>query len=149
MSLRVTVWFDSACPPDRATLLARLHARECDRILTGAAAFAAIWRAIPILRPLGLLAGWPPVTPLFDAAYRAFLRHRPRLQRMFGRDQPGLHIPRHQRRVPLTRIAQAAAGAGASAGDHPDRIVLAGNKARDGGEPLHLAVHRAELDQAG
>lgn len=74
---------DATWPLDLATLLARLHAREGDRILSGAAAFAAIWRAIPILRPLGLLAGWPPVTPMFEAAYRAFLRHRPRLQRLF------------------------------------------------------------------
>lgn len=69
------------CPIDRADILSRFHAMEGGRLLSGAAAFAAMWRAIPILRPLGLLAGWPPATPLFERAYRAFLRVRPRLQR--------------------------------------------------------------------
>lgn len=75
----------AACPLDRATLLARLHAREGDRLLSGAAAFAAMWRAIPVLRPLGLLAGWPPAAPVFERAYTVFLRHRPRLQRLLRR----------------------------------------------------------------
>ena len=44
----------SACPIDRADLLARFHASEDGRLLSGAAAFAAMWRAIPLLRPLGL-----------------------------------------------------------------------------------------------
>ncbi len=69
------------CPIDRAEILSRFHAREAGRLLSGAAAFAAMWRAIPMLRPLGLLAGWPPATPLFERAYRTFLRFRPRLQR--------------------------------------------------------------------
>jgi predicted DCC family thiol-disulfide oxidoreductase YuxK len=74
---------DATCPIDRAELLARFHAEEDGRLLSGAAAFAAMWRAIPLLRPLGLLAGWPPLTPLFEHLYRAFLRVRPRLQRFF------------------------------------------------------------------
>lgn len=73
----------SSCPLDRAEILSRFHAREGDRILSGAAAIAAMWRAIPVLRPLGLLAGWPPATPIFEALYKAFLRLRPRLQRLF------------------------------------------------------------------
>lgn len=73
----------TTCPIDRADLLARFHAQEGDRLLSGAAAFAAMWRAIPLLRPLGLVAGWAPMTPLFERAYRGFLRVRPRLQRFF------------------------------------------------------------------
>ncbi|CZT36849.1 thiol-disulfide oxidoreductase DCC family protein [Rhizobium sp. 9140] len=73
----------SACPIDRGDILARFHAEERGRLITGAAAFAAMWRAIPLLRPLGILAGWAPATPLFDTAYRGFLRVRPRLQRLF------------------------------------------------------------------
>lgn len=73
----------SSCPLDRAEILSRFHVREGERMLSGAAAFAAMWRAIPVLRPLGILAGWRPITPLFEAAYRAFLRLRPRLQRHF------------------------------------------------------------------
>ncbi|MGQ3045690.1 MAG: DCC1-like thiol-disulfide oxidoreductase family protein [Niveispirillum sp.] len=72
----------TACPLDRADILSRFHVREGERMLSGAAAFAAMWRAIPMLRPLGILAGWRPVTPLFEAGYRIFLRLRPRLQRL-------------------------------------------------------------------
>lgn len=73
----------SDCPLDRAEILSRFHAEEKGRLLSGAAAFAAMWRAIPLLRPLGLLAGWAPATPVFEAAYRRFLRVRPRLQAFF------------------------------------------------------------------
>ena len=69
-----------ACPLDRAALLARLHAMEDGVMLSGVAAFAAMWRAIPVLRPLGLLARWPLVGRALEAAYRGFLRLRPRLQ---------------------------------------------------------------------
>lgn len=71
----------AACPIDRAELLARFHAFENGRLLSGARAFAAMWRAIPLLRPMGLLADLPVARPVFEAAYRGFLRIRPRLQR--------------------------------------------------------------------
>jgi len=72
---------DQACPIDRATLLARFHAMEQGAILSGAAAFGAMWRAIPLLRPFGLAMRWQPVERLFERIYRAFLSVRPRLQR--------------------------------------------------------------------
>ena len=68
------------CPIDRGELLARFHASEDGRMLSGAAAFAAMWRAIPILRPFGLLARHPGVLAVFERAYLRFLRLRPRLQ---------------------------------------------------------------------
>jgi predicted DCC family thiol-disulfide oxidoreductase YuxK len=71
-----------ACPIDRAELLARFHAREGDRLYSGAAAFAAMWRAIPLLRPLDLLARAPFILWLLEGAYRLFLRGRPALQRL-------------------------------------------------------------------
>lgn len=71
-----------ACPIDRRLLLERFHAREDGRLLSGAAAFAAMWRAIPLLRPLGLAARLPGVLPLLELAYRGFLRVRPFLQRL-------------------------------------------------------------------
>lgn len=71
-----------SCPRDRADLLARFHAREGDRLLSGAAAFAAMWRAIPMLRPLGLLARHRLALAALEQAYRAFLQLRPRLQRL-------------------------------------------------------------------
>jgi len=71
---------DSQCPIDRKTLLARFHARENGVMLSGAAAFAAMWRAIPLLRPLGLIARWKPVLALLERAYLRFLKIRPHLQ---------------------------------------------------------------------
>ena len=69
------------CPIDRATLLARFHAREDGRVLSGAAAFAAMWRAIPLLRPFGLMARNRLALAVLEQAYVAFLRIRPNLQR--------------------------------------------------------------------
>ena len=76
----VAVGAEAACPLDRETLLARFHASENGRILSGAAAFAAMWRAIPLLRPFGLAARAPVVLAGLEAAYRVFLKVRPRLQ---------------------------------------------------------------------
>ena len=71
---------EASCPIDRQELLARFHADENAHLLSGAAAFAAMWRAIPILRPFGLLARNPRVLAGLERAYLAFLRIRPRLQ---------------------------------------------------------------------
>jgi len=71
---------DAFCPLDPATMLARLHARENGVILSGAAAFAAMWRCIPLLRPLGLAARLPAIEALLEWLYARFLRIRPRLQ---------------------------------------------------------------------
>jgi predicted DCC family thiol-disulfide oxidoreductase YuxK len=76
---------DVSCPIDRADLLARFHASEDGVILSGAAAFAAMWRAIPLLRPLGLAARRPWVLALLERAYVLFLRGRPMLQRLAAR----------------------------------------------------------------
>lgn len=70
----------ATCPTDRATMLARLHAREDGELRSGAAAFAAMWRQIPLLRPLGLAARHPRVLAMLERAYLGFLRLRPRLQ---------------------------------------------------------------------
>jgi predicted DCC family thiol-disulfide oxidoreductase YuxK len=69
---------DSACPLDRRDLLERFHAREDGAdIVSGAAAFAAMWRAIPLLRPIGLLARNVTVLRALDRLYLLFLRRRP------------------------------------------------------------------------
>jgi predicted DCC family thiol-disulfide oxidoreductase YuxK len=75
----------AGCPIDQAALLARFHAREDGRVLSGAAAFAAMWRAIPVLRPLGLVARNRILLALLERAYVRFLRARPRLQRLVRR----------------------------------------------------------------
>ena len=77
---------DSVCPIDRQTLLARFHAQEAGGpILSGAAAFAAMWRALPALSLLGQLARIPPVLWLLEGAYRLFLKLRPGLQNLARR----------------------------------------------------------------
>ncbi len=78
-------WIGTACPVDRAALLARFHALEDGQLRSGAAAFAAMWRAIPVLRPLGLAARNPhvlAVLAVLEALYGRFLRLRPTLQRL-------------------------------------------------------------------
>jgi predicted DCC family thiol-disulfide oxidoreductase YuxK len=77
------------CPIDRSDLLARFHASEDGTLLSGAAAFAAMWRAIPRLRVLGLAARNGAVLWVLERAYRQFLRIRPRLQALARRaDSP-------------------------------------------------------------
>jgi predicted DCC family thiol-disulfide oxidoreductase YuxK len=72
------------CPTDGNALLNRFHAMESGELLSGAAAFAAMWRAIPLLRPLGLAARTPWVLRLLEHCYVQFLRIRPSLQRIAG-----------------------------------------------------------------
>ena len=75
---------DASCPLERDVLLARLHAREGDgELVDGAAAFAAMWRQIPVMRPLGLASKNRAVLWLLERAYRGFLVVRPAVQRVF------------------------------------------------------------------
>ena len=77
------------CPVDRRDLLKRFHAQERGQpVVSGAAAFAAMWRAIPSLRPFGLIARFRPVLWLLEVAYRGFLLIRPKLQRLARRALP-------------------------------------------------------------
>lgn len=65
------------CPLDPAVLLARFHARAADgRVVSGAEAFALMWRQIPLLWPLGQLARVPTALALLERAYVGFLRWR-------------------------------------------------------------------------
>jgi predicted DCC family thiol-disulfide oxidoreductase YuxK len=80
---------DATCPLDRGELLSRFHASEDGQILSGAAAFAAMWRAIPRLRLIGLAARNPLVLAGLERLYRLFLRVRPRLQAAARRAEAG------------------------------------------------------------
>jgi predicted DCC family thiol-disulfide oxidoreductase YuxK len=75
---------DALCPLDRQLMLTRFHASEDGVILSGAAAFAAMWRAIPLLKPLGLIARNRLVLGLLERLYNQFLIIRPRLQKLLG-----------------------------------------------------------------
>lgn len=70
-------------------MLARLHAIEDGQLVSGAAAFAALWRALPRLRPLGLLARRRWVLWLLDRLYEAFLDARPHMQEALLRIELG------------------------------------------------------------
>jgi predicted DCC family thiol-disulfide oxidoreductase YuxK len=72
---------EAICPLDRKMLLARFHASENGVMLSGAAAFAAMWRAIPLLKPLGWAARNPVILGLLERLYIGFLGIRPRLQK--------------------------------------------------------------------
>ena len=71
---------DAAAPaPDltREAALARLHARTADgRLVSGAAAFIALWRTIPALRPIARVLDNRPTIAALDVAYAGFLRVR-------------------------------------------------------------------------
>ncbi|MEO1167857.1 MAG: DUF393 domain-containing protein [Pseudomonadota bacterium] len=75
---------DASCPIDREALLARFHVRENDEIVSGAAAFAAMWRQIPLLRPFGLAARNRAVLWLLERLYQGFLRVRTALHTLIG-----------------------------------------------------------------
>jgi predicted DCC family thiol-disulfide oxidoreductase YuxK len=58
--------------------LERFHVMTGDgRLVSGAAAFIALWRATPRLKLLGRLASIPPLPWLLEGAYLAFLKLRP------------------------------------------------------------------------
>jgi len=71
-----------SCPLDRSELLARFHASENGRLVSGAEAFAAMWRAVPLLRPVGLAFRRPFALAVLERLYGAFLRARPKLQKL-------------------------------------------------------------------
>lgn len=81
-------WVDVAAPgqPEtvaadlsRARALARFHVRAEDgTLVSGAAAFAALWCALPAWRLIGRVASWPPIARALELLYRGFLRLRRR-----------------------------------------------------------------------
>lgn len=84
---------DAAPAPDltHRDALARFHVRLPDgRLLSGAAAFAALWRTMPgVWRALGAIAARRPFVWILEGVYRAFLPVRPSLSRMARRLRAG------------------------------------------------------------
>jgi hypothetical protein len=72
-----------ACPTDRAARLARLHAQSRGGpLVSGAAAFVAMWRVLPGLRVVAVVASFPPCLWALERGYLLFLHVRPALQRI-------------------------------------------------------------------
>lgn len=69
-----------------AAALKRFHVRREDGVLvSGAAAFAALWKATPGWRLLGRIAAVPPFVWIGEALYRLFLIVRPAIQGLVRR----------------------------------------------------------------
>ncbi|MCE2892129.1 MAG: thiol-disulfide oxidoreductase DCC family protein [Hyphomonadaceae bacterium] len=72
---------DGTCPINRADMLARFHAQEAGGpLISGAKAFAAMWKHVTPFQPLGYVAQLPLILPFLDWLYGQFLKVRPRLQ---------------------------------------------------------------------
>ena len=85
----VDIYAAQSCPLEPQLLLQRFHAQESNRpVISGGAAFAALWRHLPLLRPLGEFARIPAVLKLLEWAYIKFLAYRPKLQRLLSSQPP-------------------------------------------------------------
>jgi predicted DCC family thiol-disulfide oxidoreductase YuxK len=68
--------------------LKRFHVRKADgELVSGAAAFAELWKATPGWRWLGHIAAVPPIVWIAEGLYRLFLIFRPSLQKAVRRAQ--------------------------------------------------------------
>lgn len=82
----------AGAPPEISpqAALKRFHVRRGDGVLvSGAAAFAELWKATPGWRWLGHIAAVPPFVWIGEGLYRAFLVFRPGLQKLARSRQPG------------------------------------------------------------
>jgi predicted DCC family thiol-disulfide oxidoreductase YuxK len=79
----------------RDKAMARLHVKLGNgQMVSGAAAFAAIWQRVPSWRWAARIASIPGVLTLLEAGYRLFLPIRPWISRPFRRLY-GPHSERH------------------------------------------------------
>ncbi len=70
----------------REEALGRFHVRKADgTLVSGAAAFAELWKATPGWRWLGHIGALPPFVWIGEGLYRLFLIFRPSLQRFVRR----------------------------------------------------------------
>jgi predicted DCC family thiol-disulfide oxidoreductase YuxK len=80
---------DEAAPPQeitKAEAMGRFHVRRSDgRLVSGAAAFAELWKATPGWRWLGHVTALPPFVWIAEGAYRLFLLVRPAVQKAVRR----------------------------------------------------------------
>ncbi|MBC7413938.1 MAG: DUF393 domain-containing protein [Herminiimonas sp.] len=89
-ALQPVAWCDVSAPDtvlpgsgNRDAYMARFHVQLADgRILSGAAAFVALWSVLPGWRWLGRLGRLPGMMPLLEVTYRLFLKVRPKMQRL-------------------------------------------------------------------
>ncbi len=83
-------WLDVSLPQTalpaggmQSTYMARFHVQRADgQMLSGAAAFVALWAVLPGWRWLARVAALPGATALLELAYGGFLRFRPSMQKI-------------------------------------------------------------------
>lgn len=89
-ALQPVAWCDVSAPQtvlpeggNRETYMTRFHVQMADgELRSGAAAFVALWSVLPGWRWLGRIARLPGLLPILELTYRAFLKVRPRMQRV-------------------------------------------------------------------
>lgn len=98
---------ETGCADDRARLLARFHVQHADgSMLSGAAAFVALWERLPGWRWLARFARGPGMLTLLEAAYRVFLWVRPGLQAIARRLEAKATAPDLGDAAPLSRYLE-------------------------------------------
>jgi demethoxyubiquinone hydroxylase (CLK1/Coq7/Cat5 family) len=127
--------------------MSRLHVRAADgSLVSGAAAFAAIWSRVPGYRWLAAAAARPPLLRLMELAYSGFLRLRP----LWRRTEPavsdsGRAIEGSARILPLPVATRALAPAAKPA--LPSNV-LADLRADHAGEAGAAQMYRGVLAMA-
>jgi predicted DCC family thiol-disulfide oxidoreductase YuxK len=82
--LDVSAKNENMSPEDQSRFMARFHVRTKDgHLLSGAAAFVALWLTMPGWRWLGRFGQLPGMTELMEVFYNGFLRIRPSIQKLF------------------------------------------------------------------
>ena len=68
--------------------MARFHVRRADgEIVSGAAAFVAVWRLLPRWSWAARMASLPGAMMVFEVGYRIWLRFKPRASQRFKQDR--------------------------------------------------------------
>ncbi|HQT55262.1 MAG TPA: DUF393 domain-containing protein [Phenylobacterium sp.] len=86
--VEVTVWYDGDCPLRRNEIAVLRALDGGGKVafvdLSIAEPFAAVWRAVPPLPPLGEMARSPRVLARLERLYLGFLKIRPWLQALLS-----------------------------------------------------------------
>ena len=81
----IDIYTTQTCPLEPQLLLQRFHVQEINGpIISGAAAFAALWRQLPLLRPIKGISTHTHCTQSARVGLHQTSAYRPKLQRLFS-----------------------------------------------------------------